>query len=698
MPNDDKDNANMRNGNNNNNNYNTSNTNDQTFEKGIEKADRGYSEVESSAKSGVDTAKKIENAPERLANKTENLANKSEKIADVAEKAGDALSTAEKRKETVDKIKNKAVEKKDEIKKTVKEAPKKAKEAAQKAKNNIKNAPKKVKEGTLKGINQVKSACQKGKNAINFARNNPGEAAAKVGKKAKEIGKNAGKLAKETGKSIVQGINPVTRVKRKIDSIKRTVRAIRKIAKAMAKVAKQTAKLLKRLSEAIAKVAAKVITFLVSNPVGWIIDIVILVVLLVVLIIMGVKSSDNSKKGTKETSGIGYSDITTTDEEKFLMYSLAVHEKGAGTEDQMSYVISVVLNRVLTGRYGGSTIKEVIYAENQFQGVSEIEYKDGHYTSGTGTTWQNQCQAVENYLTNGDTGTTSYSNEEVERAINATEKVLSNGDTTATTEYPNGGAVGFASPYYVHGGEAGTLSDWSWFNEEPKSKVMFNDEDGKDKGNTGEHHLSDEKWGSHSFFTNDTDLEILSKYVSSPSIADGEEGWVSTNEVEGQKGTFTINGKTFNLYTQGYYISWSTGCCPTSCAIILSGLGYPEVTPDVVRDEAGGTEASRYIAKSVQSITKRGFSAESDDDQEKIGQYLKEGKQIIAHIDATSSPKKVGSKSHSGYQHFFTILGINNEDKVFIADPGTSYEGDNNGWWPLDETASQIDWYRVVGE
>lgn len=264
------------------------------------------------------------------------------------------------------------------------------------------------------------------------------------------------------------------------------------------------------------------------GPYGWIAIGVILLLIAIVIGIIALVSSASADEGTG-TGAIGYEEINPTDEEMFLMYSLAIHERGDGTEEQMSYVISVVLNRVLTGRYGGDTVRDVIYSPNQFEGVTQVEYSGGHYTSGEGTTWQNQCQAVENYLTTGNTNTVSYPNEAVEKAINATRKVLENGDTTDTPEYPNGGATGFATPYYVLSwSEAGPDH---WF-QTGGYFGMFNDVDGKEAGTSG-HNYNNRNSYSSNFFSSTTDQEILSQYVSvPPTTTTGSNNLINGNIID----------------------------------------------------------------------------------------------------------------------------------------------------------------------
>lgn len=47
------------------------------------------------------------------------------------------------------------------------------------------------------------------------------------------------------------------------------------------------------------------------------------------------------------TGNIGYSSISITDEDLLYLYTVIIGERGGGTNEQMGYVASVVLNSVL---------------------------------------------------------------------------------------------------------------------------------------------------------------------------------------------------------------------------------------------------------------------------------------------------------------------------------------------------------------
>lgn len=219
------------------------------------------------------------------------MANKAEKFADKAGKVADAVDpnnigdTVQKAKNTVKETKDKAVDAAKKAPEKVKETAKKAKEAAKKApekekevakktKKAIKNAPKKAKNLALKGKKQVSQAVKKAKKTADYIRKNPAQAAEKVGN-----------LAKTRGKNFLHRHNPVTKVKKKVDNVKKGIKATRRILRAARKAAKNVAKAIKNIGKVIEQVGSKIITFLVSNPIGWVIDIILICILLVVLIL-----------------------------------------------------------------------------------------------------------------------------------------------------------------------------------------------------------------------------------------------------------------------------------------------------------------------------------------------------------------------------------------------------------------------------
>lgn len=274
------------------------------------------------AQKGIDTAKKIENAPNNIANKLESATNKVEKYTDKVDKATEAIDpnniddTIKKGKELVSNKKNETIDK-------IKEVPQKIKEAAQKTKKTIKNAPKKTKELALKGKKQVGEAYKKGRETAQYIRKNPGQA-------AKKAGKEVGNLAKKRGKNFLNNINPVNKAKNQINNIKRSVKTAKRLARVAKKAAKSTAKLMKNVGKVIAKIGAKIIEFLVSNPVGWAIDILLVLALIIILIL-----SLDEDDGSSSLAG-NMTQATGTSWEQFLRF---VEKNEGGTVIDGYYIV-----------------------------------------------------------------------------------------------------------------------------------------------------------------------------------------------------------------------------------------------------------------------------------------------------------------------------------------------------------------------
>lgn len=82
---------------------------------------------------------------------------------------------------------------------------------------------------------------------------------------------------------------------------------------------------------------------------------IILAVVGVLSIIIGIIAaifSNNEDDGSGGyiyigTGNIGYSSISITDEDLLYLYTVIIGERGGGTNEQMGYVASVVLNSVL---------------------------------------------------------------------------------------------------------------------------------------------------------------------------------------------------------------------------------------------------------------------------------------------------------------------------------------------------------------
>lgn len=244
--------------------------------------------VENGAKDAVGKTKQVINAPERMEKKFTQKAEKWEKRADNLEETADIVSdlvdNPEARKQAKEDLKSKGREKIEKGKETVQKVKEKTKEAIKDPKKTIKNVKDigKKKFTSAKGavkdkVNQARSSFKEGvdsaKKRYKAIKENPAEAAKRVKK-----------LAKNKGKDVLKNINPVTKVKNKVDSIKRTAKLIKRMVKAARRSVKSLAKIAKKTGKVIAQAGKAIIEFLVSNPLGWAIDVILVIILICLLV------------------------------------------------------------------------------------------------------------------------------------------------------------------------------------------------------------------------------------------------------------------------------------------------------------------------------------------------------------------------------------------------------------------------------
>lgn len=150
-------------------------------------------------------------------------------------------------------------------------------------------------------------------------------------------------------------------------------------------------------------------------------------------------------------------------------------------------------------------------------------------------------------------------------------------------------------------------------------------------------------------------------------------------------------GHTFTLYRQSNYKQsyWngtiaSHGCGPSSCAIILSGLKDPSISPETV---ASGKKWRGAIAPMVTYLKSYGLEASSGStNNNEIIKKLKKGYKLIVNVHAGN----IGDYYYKG--HYYTIVDIDENNNVFVIDPGpTTFSkgnnkgGGNHGWYSLDK-------------
>lgn len=154
------------------------------------------------------------------------------------------------------------------------------------------------------------------------------------------------------------------------------------------------------------------------------------------------------------SGGASYESLNLTDKDLNILYKITSAERGAGTQQQQEYVVSVILNRVLSSQFP-NTVEGVVFAPMQFQPT-----RNGAYD-----------KAVPSSTT-----------------IAAVKNVVQNGDTSQCAVY-------FMTP-------GAALGQQSWLSN---CEYLFNDTDEELKNtNTGE---------SHNFYTREDIKNELQQYV-----------------------------------------------------------------------------------------------------------------------------------------------------------------------------------------
>ena len=92
--------------------------------------------------------------------------------------------------------------------------------------------------------------------------------------------------------------------------------------------------------------------------------------------------------------GANYASLNITDDDLQILYKITSAERGGGTQQQQEYVVSVILNRVLSSSFP-NTVRDVVFAPMQFQPT-----RNGQYDSAIPS--QTTIDAVNNVVSTGD--------------------------------------------------------------------------------------------------------------------------------------------------------------------------------------------------------------------------------------------------------------------------------------------------------
>ena len=158
---------------------------------------------------------------------------------------------------------------------------------------------------------------------------------------------------------------------------------------------------------------------------------------------------------------------------------------------------------------------------------------------------------------------------------------------------------------------------------------------------------------------------------------------------DGYSTTYTSSaGRTFNefkqsrgsyksqLYSQGTISS--SGCGPTSVAIVLSGYGKNVDPGDIARAMGGAHNGGTNGSNLASALRRYGLGARqvSRPTASQIRTQLQSGKEIVVSVGSSPDSKFTGSG------HIMAILDINSNDEVYISNPNPRTY---NGWIPLTQ-------------
>ncbi len=158
---------------------------------------------------------------------------------------------------------------------------------------------------------------------------------------------------------------------------------------------------------------------------------------------------------------------------------------------------------------------------------------------------------------------------------------------------------------------------------------------------------------------------------------------------DGYTTTYTSTaGRTFNefkqsrgsykgqLYSEGTISS--SGCGPTSVAIVLSGYGQNVDPGDIAKAMGGAHNGGTNGSNLASALRRYGLGARqvSRPSASQIRTQLQSGKEIVVSVGSSPDSKFTGSG------HIMAILDINSNDEVYISNPNPRTY---NGWIPLNQ-------------
>lgn len=111
------------------------------------------------------------------------------------------------------------------------------------------------------------------------------------------------------------------------------------------------------------------------------------------------KFENNDFKTVNRSGRMSYESLNLTQEDKEILYKITSAERGDGTQEQQEYVVSVILNRVLSSEFP-NTVRDVVFQPMQFQPTRNGAYDAAQPSDVT-------IAAVDNVVENGGTAKTA---------------------------------------------------------------------------------------------------------------------------------------------------------------------------------------------------------------------------------------------------------------------------------------------------
>ena len=179
-------------------------------------------------------------------------------------------------------------------------------------------------------------------------------------------------------------------------------------------------------------------------------------------------------------------------------------------------------------------------------------------------------------------------------------------------------------------------------------------------------------------------ISFMTKLYNAAGISTaGMGGEESSSSGDSYSSVFTVGDKTYKNYKQPPDSDW---CGITSTAIVLSGYGFDNITPQVVFDNSPGYTWRAYLGRMLNIPTPQHVIT---DIRNGVINQLREGKPVIVHVPANSG------KYSTSAEHFFVLLSISEDGQQFyVSDPGGNYvSSGRNGWNSINVVLEYVDSY-----